>query len=697
MKFAKFLIFINIHLITIVCILSNLSINSYKIKTDKIRNMGQSEFKTFANTKIKDKSSNLGKVAASSQVRVEFKKYGFEFKKYSVQKGMFSKFYSKKSNNPKVDVIQDSLYRNLNETFVVKDYNEFRTLNRKWDYKILDKQLEEIFGTLLFRQEDSMTTNGVRNYMEIFVNQYAKCDIHQDNVLDLSEFTSCIQSDAYLSTFAPPPPEYATSSGHTTPAYFYASLFNILDEKSDGYINFVSYMRLRLLAFSWRQCSVNAPYLEETDFECALEYVSGFKTNSRNLSRNIFKLALELSNNPSIRTLDFISYAIIASSVRLFSRINVKEDNDITRSEFNVALDDNNLPLRYNQEIINQFFELLDDHDRPNQGIDLESFIYYDFILQLYTFTGKVRPYYLNINDFKKVISDTLFPNKTLNEILMIPQYNLTDSSYQMYQYLNISQYIGESDYFYKNFLEVKTEVKSETEKKSKIGERKLNLLSSTENKNYPINPLFKNNTNAYRIKVSLNNTLGLIFNTLDSDLDGYISFYDFGVFMQIAHIFSQKDEFNKGKLTAGKLYELIKNYADYPMISFRMRERAEKFNLFDQNLYIDLLSCIQILKIDDIAKYFMRKVDNDNLYEVEIKKILQRVNMQYVPDSHLHRCLRGLDEKNIPRYDWECSFVQGMNLNLQYFESMNNYKDAQINNIKSLNTVFYNIDPNYE
>lgn len=692
MKFTIFFSCMNIQLTIILSVFFNMRINAYKIRTDKIRNMVQSELKTVTNSKIRETFSNLGRIKSSSNAKMEFKKNEFEFKKYSVENGMFTKFYSKKQDGTNTDVIKNSLFRNLNDSFVAKDYNEYRNLNRRWDYKILDKQLEEIFGTLLFRQEDKMTEHGVRNYMHMFVNQYSKCDIKKDNVLDLPDFTSCIQDDPFLSTFVPPPPEYATLAGYNTPAYFFTSLFNILDENNLGYLNFVSYMRLRLIAFSWKQCSVNAPFLEETDFECALEYVSGFKTSSRNLSRNIFKLAIQLSNNPSIRTLDFVSYAIVASSVRLFSRINVKEDNDITRSEFNVALDDNMLPIRYNQEILNQFFSLVDDYDRPNQGIDLESFIYYDFILLLFTFTGKVRPYFLNKNDFKKVVSDTLFPNKTLNEIYMIPQYNLTDSSYEMYQYLNISQYIEESDYLYKNFLELKSEVKSETEKNSNLVEKK----SRSKDKNYPISPI-KNKTNSYKINVSLNNTLRNIFRTLDSDIDGYINFYDFGSFMQISHIFSKHDEFNKGKITAGKLYETFKNYADLPMISYKMRQQADKFNLFNKNLYIDLLSAIQILKINDIAKYFMREMDSDNLYEVEIKRILQRINMQYLPDSHINRCLRGLDEKNVPKYDWECCFVQGMKMNLEYFESLNNYREAKINNITTLNTVFYNVDPNYQ
>jgi hypothetical protein len=44
----------------------------------------------------------------------------------------------------------------------------------------------------------------------------------------------------------------------------------------------------------------------------------------------------------------------------------------------------------------------------------------------------------------------------------------------------------------------------------------------------------------------------------------------------------------------------VLKNYADYPSISYRVREKSDRFNLFDQNVYVDFLSAIQIIKIDE-------------------------------------------------------------------------------------------------
>lgn len=668
MKFLKFYF-------PIIVFLQILNISTC-LRKEKITLKSGLNSKSASNTKNKEKM----------QSQFQFKKFNFEFEKYKLNSQMFSQFYTRKKSSSEISSnngtsIQNSFYNDLNTTFTVMDSNMFRKSHRNWDFKILDKQLEEIFATMLYNQQDRMTTNGMRNYMQMFINNYQNCDKNKDNVLNKAEFTNCMKNDPYLKLITPTPKKYAANINYATSSVFYTILFNILDERYEGYVNFVGYMRTRLMAFSWKECSVMAPYLEEVDFECALEIAAGFKTATRTMARNIFKLALELSNNPSLRNLDFISYFLVVNTVRLYGKINSKEDNDISRSEFNLALDDNLLPILYNQEIIDQIFKLVEDYDRPNQGIDLQSFIYYDFLLQLFSFEKQKRYYHLSLKELETVLEDEFFPKKILTEIFLIPQYNLTKNSYNMYQYLNVSQYITQEDFLY-SFLEVKNENQNENQ----------NL-----NKHIPVDHLdFNQTTNKYNISFSINNTRKLLFNVIDTDQDGWINFYEFSSFMQMALVFSRADTYNKGKVPAGVIYENLKNYADFPIVSYRLRERAERFNSFDQNLYMDLLSAMQTVWIQDIVKYYTRKTDRANVNEVEMKKILTQVNMRHVPDPNLHRCLRGVDSMTIPRYDWECCFIQGMNLNLKYFEAMNNYQEVKINKLAMLNTVFNNIDPTY-
>jgi len=85
-------------------------------------------------------------------------------------------------------------------------------------------------------------------------------------------------------------------------------------------------MTLRLMVFSWKHCSVQGPFIEESNFECAVEVASGYRTLSKSAARRLFKLGLELSNNEYLRNLDFITFLYVSLSMRLYGKINRKED-----------------------------------------------------------------------------------------------------------------------------------------------------------------------------------------------------------------------------------------------------------------------------------------------------------------------------------------------------------------------------------
>lgn len=688
------------------------------------------------------------------------------------------------STNNSSDSLLKSMYRALNQTIIVKDLHEFKKENKKFDFKILDKELEEIFHLMLLRNDKRLTTNGVRDFIHFFMNSYSNCDKDNDNILNLKEFVNCLKTDKYLMQIMPIDPRKKNSTFSPLykkydPEEFYKLVFESLDDKEFGYLNFNDYMTLRLMAFSWRKCSVFAPYLEETDFECSIEIVAGYKTLSRTIVRKIFFLALELSNSNGNRAVDFLTFLNIAGSIKIYSKINTKQDNDITRNEFNSALDGNIIPIRYNQHIINQMFELMQEADKPNQGIDLESFIFYDFFLKIFYKAGKTRLFSVNRNEFYQILKNPLFPNNTLHEIYLIPQYEFNADSYQVYQYYNISRFNSEENYLYKSFLELEVKnnakitnsnknrfknnlrVNSENKNKEKSGfakaEKKLafgilaeleNKLSSTNankkttfyskekiserkyatayeksksdsfssmgtsNKNewsdFDVElftsklsnrlnlPGFGDGKNAFNITVNLNKTVDKIFNALDIDFDGFADFKDFAYFIHVTYLFSKEDKYNRGKIAAGNLYEIYTNYADYPVIGWKTRESAKRFSFFDTNIFIDALDAYLILNIDSVARYFYRLEDTQTLNEIEAKKFLTRMNMRYIPDAYLNRCLRGIDSYNLPKYEWECCFIQGMNLNLKFYETMDNYMTVKANNLTLSNTVFYNVDPNY-
>lgn len=232
------------------------------------------------------------------------------------------------------DSLKNSTYQALNITFIKQDMAEFKNIHKKWDYKLIDKQLEDIFATMIHK-ENFKTTFSDRAYMEIFLNSFYNCDKNFDNVLDINEFKTCMNNDTYLSVITPPAAVFAAFSNYTNPDFFYQKIFQVLDVFGSGALNFHAYMELRLMIFSWKKCSVVAPFIEETSWECAIEIVSGYKTSSRTILRNTFYMCLELANSNKIRNIDFISYLMFASSARLYGRINGKLDHDVTSKFLN--------------------------------------------------------------------------------------------------------------------------------------------------------------------------------------------------------------------------------------------------------------------------------------------------------------------------------------------------------------------------
>ena len=564
-----------------------------------------------------------------------------------------------------------------------QDIPTFKSSVRKWnDLKLFDKQLDDIYQDMIYKQNKDLSPEAAKASIQIFARQFEACDGNGDNVLNQTEFTKCFVNDTYLNSVQPTHARFATFSNYsfTNSTGFYPLLFSVMDTYNLNYTNFHDYMMLRLMAFSWRKCSVSAPFIEEVSFECAIEIAFGSKSISRNTNRHLFKLALELSNSQSVRNLDFISYFIVAQSVRLFGKINNKEDGDATKAEMNLALDTNMLPSRYCQEVIDMFFQLVEEEKNVNHGMDLLSFVFYDFVLRIFEVPNAAKKWKLNNVEFKNLFSHYLFPATTLEEVQMIPQNNLTNESYQMYTYMNISQYHQEADHFLKFAQKSEKTVKSLKTLKAHTGNKKHRLGNARK---LPGDMVF-----------DIVATSNWLFNILDHDADGVLSFYEYANFMQISYLFSRFDQYRKGRVVAGNLYEKYTTYADFPYVSSQLRQRGQRFNLLSQDLYMDLMRTTLVLRIDDLINANTRRLDPTTLYEIELKHIFSVVNLGGVPDAILNKCLRGVDDNNVPKYEWECAFVNSITITSNYLESSDSYLTAKSAKLNLLNTAFVNVDP---
>ena len=325
--------------------------------------------------------------------------------------------------------------------------------------------------------------------------------------------------------------------------------------------------------------------------------------------------------------------------------------------------------------------------NKEDEGIDVQTFIFYDFVLRIFSKPAKTKQYFMDQDEFQVAINDFLFPNQIKFEMNKMPTNNITTASYQMFTYLNISNFNNEQDFLLK-FIQTKEKKSFATNKKEGANSavRESEAFTSHNRKQILELPNLSN-FNYTNLGVRL-------FELIDSNSDNSLSFMDFGNFIQVLYLFGRFDSDCKGKLPAGILFDNFRKYSDFPRVTNVVRSRADRFNLLPQDLYVDAFTALTILRIDEIVPLYTRRVDKSTLYEIELKRIFVKMNLRFVPDDLLNHCVRGTDNKHIPKYDWECSFLRGIVSNLNYFESASFYVTSNKRNLNLYNTVFNNIDP---
>lgn len=547
----------------------------------------------------------------------------------------------------------------------------------KWDLKMTMKQVEDLTNDMQFSDMKGVTEKSFRSFQHNLIIPFEKCDVDKDMLLTLKEFTKCLKSDEYLSRISVPDSKFPLQGATMTYKNFdeYAKiLYEILDESRMGKMNFYNYVQLRLLNFAWMKCSTGAPFIEEVGFECAIEKVSGWKTMNRNLARSLFENTMTFSGTVN-RQMDFVIFANMGLSVRLFGKINRKEDNLANKGEMSLALDNNVLPERFNAKTIEYIYKLANDDSNTNSlGIDLISFCFYDQWLKIFDENSKKTRFYLNVEEFIKTNSHYLFPKDLIATLRLIPQNTLSAASYNMFEDLNKNMK-PEDNHFLKSFLQT-----NEMNMNKKKVQWNLEQARS------------QNKKLAYDAKKTLTN----IFNTLDSGFIGKINFYDFGSFIQLLHVFTKNDPDNaKGRLVAGELEKLLAQYKGYPIISKNFLARAKRLKAFNTDLYMDFASLLLMMRLEDIIPLHNRQLDKAQINEIELKTILSQVNRRFIPDAHLKNCLRNSPDadKKIPVYDWECAFVSTETSTLKFFENSFDYLTSVTRKIKLGPTEFNNKD----
>lgn len=559
--------------------------------------------------------------------------------------------------------LQKTLNLAINNSLSNVDLNTFKESNKNFKFhSLFDKQLEELF--FIFKTHKMAGVEDFRSAYNLFIKNFNACDKDKDNFINPSEFINCMKNDPYLSLIMPTEKLYANDQNNTaTPLSFYQNLFLFVDNYDKHALNLYDYVLLRLIAFSWRKCSVNGPFMDESSFECAINIISQTRSLSSTSLRKLFELARDLSNSRSIpvRTIDFISYYAFSTSTRLFGQINSKEDMDATKNEFNLALDNNILPTRFNQIIINDLFKLIKSSNSAKGGIDLYSFCFYDHFLRMFYqgFDSENR-WSITLREFNILHGLFLFPNFFLNYLKQVPLYNYTADSYHLRRHINPSQ-LSEDDHFMK-FLELQSKFMTETAR--------------------------HNNTNYDQQAV-----LKRIFTLLDSDEDEHITFFDFGIFLQTFYLYNKIDIHHKDRLLVGEVYNSFTEHFDLPLVSEKFRESAKRFSMLEQDTYIDPFFTLVIIRLNDSVSPFVRKGDPTTVKEIELLMILDKISLKNFPLKYLKSCTRGNDQDGIPKYDWECSVIKAIQKTLTYLENIRDISDTKKYSLNLAYTVIDSAD----
>lgn len=353
--------------------------------------------------------------------------------------------------------ISELFQKKMNDSTLIKNSISFKNYLKNFQSnKLLGKQIEELF--IIFKSKGAFLHDiDLKTASELFIKNFEKCDTTGSNKLSYTDFDICMKTDPYLKSIRATPLKYAAFSNYsyTDEQGFNSYLFNILDKYEENDVTLYDYMILRLMAFAWKKCSVESPYIDEINFECALDITSDWHSISKNTARNLFKLGISLSpNGDKLRNMDFITFFIIGNAARLFGKINGKENDDASRNEFRNALDVNILPFRYNLDVIDDIFKLVHaGEEQIENGIDLETFYFFDYYLKIfYQGTLSSRRWYIDLSQFQAIISSNYLPSLFYKYFKTIPQNKLNQESFSSKEHQPIDPSL-EENYFMK-FLE---------------------------------------------------------------------------------------------------------------------------------------------------------------------------------------------------------------------------------------------------
>lgn len=569
---------------------------------------------------------------------------GRRAKAHHVYKPQSNPPYSNKTNL----TLPYTFNKAVNNSVEAGNMRDFKSINMDSKFhKLFDKQLEEIF--LILKKKNMVGVDDFRSAYGLFIKYFAACDKDKDLLLNKKEFAACMKNDPYMHLQQPPMHLYSAMRNFTNATGYHNDLYHFANNYDEKGLNFYDYVMLRFFNFAWRKCTVSNKFMDEATWECAIDIISGTRSLNTNTLRNVFQMGLKMVNTKSmpVRTFDFLTFFALGSSIKLYGKINAKENMDSSISEFNIALDTNQLPTRYSQDIINQLFRLVRKDPQGRNGIDLASFVFYDHYLKMFYQGATENRWTINLKEFANICKSPMFPNFVHNYIKHVPIANFTHQNYNLRAHMN-THHLDEDEFFGQKFLELGNEEKAQRFNNTNYTKKVVKLIESR------------------------------VFNLLDSNNNQHLTFYDWGNFIQTLTLYAKTDSRDADRVIVSDVEAAFSGYSDLPMYSSEFKARSRRFAQLDQDLYLDPFFTLAITRMDDYVHHHLRRSDPTTVREIEMHLILDKINLKNFPAAYLEKCNRGKDDNGIPKYDWECGIITAINRALKYLEYSRDMHDIK-------------------
>ena len=469
-----------------------------------------------------------------------------------------------------------------------------------------EKDIEEIYAKLKIKKSIS-----VSKLRSIYENEYKLCDEDHNGYLSRKEFANCVYNNT--NSFSNIIPSFNNSNiakhlklhGIKSEDDYINRLYDLFAPKTIK-ITFYIYMTIVLYNSSFDYCQ-NVPFfIYEKKFECLVDYVVPYKTLSHATLKTLFDFGINLSPNKEERYLDVPTFILLSLSIRLFGKVNIRNNYMISKAEMNYAFDNGRLPVRYNKEMIDDFFDLVEGDE-----MNVHSFVFYDIILKIYKCYDSGRRNQMTLKEMTMSLKHIYFPRR----------------------YLEI--------------LKKKDAANKIIKKVNKI-KKKLSNITNEEN----------NSTKEEKNKTESSSILELSFKMLSyKNEKNFVEFPEYARFIRFFYLYRTIDKRNIGKVKVWKMKSLLLSRKIVIEVDEKIKRGIKNLEEIKDELFISPYYSFALIEGENlIHDSALTKPENDEKLQIviklsKVKKLLKTMNLPYESLEQFKTC--EVDDKS--NYNWIC------------------------------------------